>query len=74
MMNLQFAAAFAIGLAGLGGGVGIGLASLMSTSAVARNPEMASVIRANTVLAMVFAESVAIYGLVVALMILFGVR
>lgn len=73
-MNTQFfefAAALAIGIGALGPGIGIGLLAGPALSAMGRNPEAAGLIRTNMILAIVFAEAISIYALVVALIILF---
>lgn len=70
-MNVQFAAALAIGLGALGPGIGIGLLAAQGLSAIGRNPEAEPSIRTNMILAIVFAEAIAIYALVVGLLILF---
>ncbi|MBE3560210.1 MAG: ATP synthase F0 subunit C [Ktedonobacteraceae bacterium] len=70
-MNVQFAAALAIGLGALGPGLGIGILASQGLSAIGRNPEAEPVIRTNMILAIVFAEAIAIYALVVALLIMF---
>lgn len=58
-------------LAGLGGGIGIGVATGHACDAVARQPEAESKITKTLLLGAALAESTAIYGLVVALIILF---
>ena len=60
-------------LAGLGGGIGIGIATGHACDSVARQPEAESKITKTLLLGAALAESTAIYGLVVALIILFGV-
>lgn len=73
-MNVQafeFAAALAIGLGAIGPGVGVGLIAGPALAAMGRNPEAAGLIRTNMILAIVFAEAISIYALVVALIILF---
>lgn len=70
-MNYQLAAAIAIGLGAIGPGIGIGLLAGPAMSAMGRNPDAAGLIRTNMILAIVFAEAIAIYALVVALIILF---
>ena len=73
-MNAQafeLAAALAIGLGAIGPGIGIGLLAGPALAAMGRNPEAAGIVRTNMILAIVFAEAVAIYALVVALIILF---
>ena len=63
--------ALAIGLGAIGPGIGIGLIGSKAMEAMGRNPEAADIIRTNMILAIVFAESVAIYALVVALLLKF---
>ena len=67
----QVAAALAIGLGAIGPGIGIGLLAGPALGAMGRNPEAANLIRTNMILAIVFAEAISIYALVVALIILF---
>lgn len=64
-------AGVAIGFAAIGGGVGIGLLVQGALEAMGRNPEAAPEIRTNMILGIAFAEAVAIYGLVVALLLIF---
>jgi F-type H+-transporting ATPase subunit c len=68
---VQLAAAIAIGLGAIGPGIGVGLIAGPALGAMGRNPEAAGVIRTNMILAIVFAEAISIYALVVALIILF---
>jgi F-type H+-transporting ATPase subunit c len=65
------AAGLAIGLGAIGPGIGIGIIGGKALEAMGRNPEVADNIRTNMILAIVFAESIAIYALVVALIVLF---
>ena len=67
----QVAAALAIGLGALGPGLGIGLLGMGAMQGISRNPEAAGAIQTNMILAIAFAEAIAIYALVVALLILF---
>jgi ATP synthase F0 subunit c len=55
----------------LGAGLGIGLLGSGAMQGIARNPDTAGTIQINMILAIAFAEAVAIYALVVALVILF---
>jgi len=55
----------------LGAGLGIGILGSGAMQGIARNPDAAGVIQINMILAIAFAEAVAIYALVVALVILF---
>ncbi len=66
------AAGLAIGLGALGPGLGIGMIGSKAAEALGRNPEAESSIRTNMILAIAFAEAVAIYALVVALIIKFA--
>ncbi|MEB3692008.1 MAG: hypothetical protein G5Z43_001425 [Caldisphaeraceae archaeon] len=57
----------AIGLAGIGGGIGVGVAGAAAISAVAENREMFG----TAFIFVVLGEGIAIYGLLVAIIILF---
>jgi F-type H+-transporting ATPase subunit c len=67
----QLAAAIAIGVGALGPGLGIGMIGRSAMDALGRNPEAAGKIQVNMILAIAFAEAIAIYALVVALIIRF---
>jgi F-type H+-transporting ATPase subunit c len=54
-----------------GPGIGIGLLAAGALQGIARNPDAAPSIQTNMILAIAFAEAIAIYALVVALIILF---
>ncbi len=69
----MLAAGLAIGLGAIGPGVGVGLVGLGGTQAIGRNPDAAGTILTNMILAIAFAEAIAIYALVVALILLFVV-
>lgn len=66
-----FAAALAIGIGSLGPGLGIGMLGGKAMEAIGRNPEAAGKIQGAMILAIAFAEAIAIYALVVALIIKF---
>lgn len=66
------AAAIAIGAGALGPAVGIGLIGGKAVEAIGRNPEAAGKVQTMAILAIAFAEAVAIYALVVALIIKFA--
>ena len=57
----------------IGAGAGIGIVVGGAVQAMGRNPDAAPIIQTNMILGMAFAEAVAIYCLVVALLILFVV-
>jgi F-type H+-transporting ATPase subunit c len=65
------ATALAIGLGAIGPGLAIGLIGSKAMEALGRNPEAEAPIRTTMILAAAFAESVAIFALVVALIIKF---
>jgi len=65
------AAALAIGLGSIGPGLGIGLLAAKAMEALGRNPEASGPIQQNMILALAFAEAIAIYALVVAFVIIF---
>ena len=62
-------AGLAVGLAGLGCGIGQGLTAGNTTAGIARNPGAAGSMFTNFILAMVLIESIAIYGLVIAVLL-----
>ena len=64
-------AGLAIGLGAIGPGIGIGLLAAKAMEALGRNPEAAGAIQQNMILAIAFAEAIAIYALVVAVIIKF---
>jgi F-type H+-transporting ATPase subunit c len=67
----EIGTALAIGLGAIGPGIGIGLIGLGALESIGRNPETEGKIRTNMILAIAFAEAVAIYALVIALIIKF---
>ncbi|NJK59522.1 MAG: ATP synthase F0 subunit C [Oscillatoriales cyanobacterium SM2_1_8] len=67
-----FAAALAVGLASLGPGLGQGMAAARAVEGIARQPEAEGKIRGTLLLSLAFMEALTIYGLVVALVLLFA--
>ncbi len=65
------ASGIAIGLGALGAGVGIGVATSKACEGIARNPGTSGKVTTTMIIGLAIAESCAIYGLVVALIILF---
>jgi F-type H+-transporting ATPase subunit c len=63
------AAGLAIGLGALGPGIGIGILGYGAMQGLARNPEARGPIMTNMILAIAFAEAVAIYALIVAIIL-----
>jgi F-type H+-transporting ATPase subunit c len=70
-MSPEFAVAFVMGVGAIGPGIGIGLLVAGGLQAIGRNPEAASKIQTNMILGMAFAEAIAIYALVIALILRF---
>ena len=64
-------AGIAIGLGTIGPGIGVGLLATKALESLGRNPEAAGIIQTNMILAIAFAEAIAIYALVVAVIIKF---
>ncbi len=65
------AVAFAIGVGAYGPATAIGRIGSSAVDALGRNPEAESQIRTTMILAIAFAEAVAIYVLVIALILKF---
>ena len=65
------AAALAIALGSFGPGLGIGILGGKAMEAIGRNPEASGKIQSAMILAIAFAEAIAIYALVIALIIKF---
>ncbi len=66
------AAGFAIGIGAVGAGLGLGQATSGASNAVGRNPEAQGKVMLTMMVGMAMTESVAIYALVIALVILFA--
>ncbi len=66
-------AGLAVGLAGLGCGIGQGLTAGNTTAGIARNPGAAGNMFTNFILGMVLIESIAIYGLLIGLLLYFRI-
>lgn len=58
-------------LAGIGAGIGMGIATGKAVEATARQPEAEGKIRSTLMIGLAFAETTALYGLVVALIVAF---
>lgn len=67
----QFLGAGLAMLGAIGPGIGIGLLAQGAMQGIARNPDASGDIQTNMILAIAFAEAVAIYCLVVALLLIF---
>jgi F-type H+-transporting ATPase subunit c len=71
-VGAMLAAGFAIGVGAVGAGLGIGTAAGGACAAVGRNPGVQGKIMTVMLVGMAMAESVAIYALVVALILLYA--
>ena len=66
------AAALSIGLTGLGAGLGMGRGVESACNGIARNPEAKGPITTTMIIGLALIESIAIYGLVIAFILLFA--
>jgi len=55
----------------IGPGIGIGILGAAALNAIGRNPEARGAIQTNMILGIAFAEAVAIYALIVAILVVF---
>lgn len=65
------AAAIAIGLAAMGGAIGMGLSISKAEEGISRQPEAEGQIRTTMMLGLVFVETAIIYALIVSILIIF---
>jgi F-type H+-transporting ATPase subunit c len=65
----KLAKALAIGLGTIGPGIGVGIIGGKAVEAIGRNPESAGLVRTMMILAIGFAEAIAIYALVISLIL-----
>lgn len=70
--SVAVAAGLGIGIATLGPGIGQGLAIRGAVEGIARNPEAAGTIRTTMIIGLALIESLVIYALVVALILLYA--
>lgn len=70
-MTDSFVIGLTIAIGGIGPAVAIGLIVSKAMDAIGRNPEAASKVQTNMILGVAFAEAIAIYSLVVALVLRF---
>ena len=64
-------AGIAAGIGFIGPGIGLGLIGMGAMGAIGRNPEARGPILTNMILIAALAEAVAIYGLIVAILLIF---
>ena len=67
---IAIAAAMSIALSAIGVAIGQGMAATKAIESMARQPELQSKLQSTMILAMGFMEALAIYGLVIAFMLL----
>ncbi len=70
--KLALGAGIGTGLASFGPGIGQGLAVMGAVQGMARNPEATNTLRTNMIIGLAIMESLTIYGLVVALILLYA--
>jgi F-type H+-transporting ATPase subunit c len=70
-MDLTLLAAAIAVLSGIGAGIGIGIATGRATEAIARQPQESGKIQSALIIGAGLSEATAIYGLIVAIIILF---
>ena len=73
MSLLAIGAAIAV-FTGIGAGIGIGIATKAAVEAVARQPEASSKIMALLILGGALAEATAVYGFVIALLMILTLK
>lgn len=67
----RLAAGIAISVGAIGPGIGIGMAVNGAVQAIGRNPDAAGEVRTSMIIGAAFAEAIAIYALVIALVLAF---
>lgn len=70
-MNAIDPTAFTMGLGTIGPGIAIGLIGAAALLGIARNPASTDKIQITMIIAIAFAEAIAIYALVIALLLKF---
>lgn len=70
-MTENFVVGFTIAVGGMGPAIAIGLIVAKALEALGRNPEAAARVQTVMILGIAFAEAIAIYSLVVALILKF---
>ena len=70
-MDKNLFVALAISVGAIGPSIAIGMLASKAMEAIGRNPEASSKVQSAMILAIAFAEAIAVYALVVALIIKF---
>lgn len=68
-MGIALGAGLAVSIAGIGGGIGMGILGGKAFESIARLPEAANEIRKLLLISLAFVETLTIYGLLIALML-----
>lgn len=71
--DIAFAATLAITIGSFGPSIAIGIIGSKASEAIGRNPDAASKIQTSMILAIAFAEAIAVYALVISLILIFVV-
>jgi len=71
--DIALAATLAIAVGSIAPAISIGLIGSKASEAIGRNPDAASKIQTSMILAIAFAEAIAIYALVISLILIFVV-
>ncbi len=66
------AAGLAMGLGGIGPGIGLGILASKAMEAIGRNPDAAGTLFVPYILGLALTEAIGIYALVVALILIFA--
>ena len=69
MAIIAIGAALAVSIAGLGGGVGMGMIGGKAMGSIVRQPELIGDIRTLMFISLAFIETLTIYGLLIAFML-----
>ncbi|MEN6389056.1 MAG: ATP synthase F0 subunit C [Syntrophomonas sp.] len=68
-MGIALAAGLAVSIAGIGGGIGMGILGGKAFESIAKLPEIADEIKKLLLISLAFVETLTIYGLLIALML-----
>lgn len=68
-MEIALAAGLAVSIAGIGGGMGMGILGGKAFESIAKLPEIADEIKKLLLISLAFVETLTIYGLLIALML-----
>jgi len=69
---LLIGAGLAVGIAGLGVSIGEGMVAAASLDAIGKNPDLEPTLKRITIIGIALVESAAIYGLLVAILLIYG--